>query len=35
VVGVAAMYDLSPEELREMLPGAANQLAEGPFLELF
>lgn len=35
VVGVAAMHDLSPQELKEMLPGSANQLAEGTFLELF
>jgi len=35
VVGVAAMHDLTPQELREMLPGTANQLAEGSFLDLF
>jgi len=35
VVGVAAMHDLSPQELKEMLPGSANQLGEGTFLELF
>lgn len=34
VVGVAAMHDLSPQELSELLPGTANSLAEGKFLEL-
>jgi len=33
VVGVAAMHDLSPQELSELLPGTANSLAEGKFLE--
>ena len=35
VVGVAALHDLSPEELAIHLPGTANQLARGSFLDLF
>ena len=34
VVGIAAVHDLSPQELRTLLPGSANQLAVGEFLKL-
>lgn len=33
VVGVCAMYDLTPQELSELLPGNANSLADGRFFE--
>lgn len=34
VVGVAALHDLTPAELAVHLPGTANQLAKGSFLDL-